>query len=210
MSGFAHFFHDEFGFNVLMPDARGHGASEGTYIGFGWPERLDYLEWIDWAINKNGHETQIALFGISMGGATVMMTSGENLPENVKVAIEDCGYTSAYEELLYQFNRIFPGNNPSVIEKTSQLTKKRVGYTFEEASAFNQVRKSKTPTLFIHGEADSFVPFEMVYKVHDACASEKALYTVPDAGHSKSFDLNPDEYKRQVRTFMGKHMTIPG
>lgn len=33
-------FHQQ-GYNVLLPDARAHGQSQGKYIGYGWPERYD-------------------------------------------------------------------------------------------------------------------------------------------------------------------------
>jgi fermentation-respiration switch protein FrsA (DUF1100 family) len=75
----------------LIPDARGHGYSEGDYIGFAWHERLDYLKWIDYLININKN-VRIALFGLSMGGATVMMVSGEELSKQMKSIVEDCGY----------------------------------------------------------------------------------------------------------------------
>ena len=46
MSVFAKMYHD-WGYNVLAPDARGHGKSQGDYIGFGWPDRKDYVQWIE-------------------------------------------------------------------------------------------------------------------------------------------------------------------
>ena len=96
-------FHDA-GFNVLAPDDRGQGQSEGNYIGYGWPDRLDYLKWINQIIKKQGKQSQIALYGVSMGGATVMYLSGEKLPPQVKSIVEDCGYTSIIDELAYQVN----------------------------------------------------------------------------------------------------------
>ena len=86
----------EQGWNVLLPDMRTHGESEGKYIGMGWLDRLDVLKWID-LIRERDEQAQIILHGVSMGGATVMMTSGEALPENVRAVIDDCGYTSVWD-----------------------------------------------------------------------------------------------------------------
>ena len=205
MSAFARFYHEEFGYNVLMPDARGHGASGGDYIGFGWPERRDYVRWIDWVIARNGQESRIVLHGISMGGATVMMASGEALPANVAAIVEDCGYTSVYEELAYQIKTMYKLAPEPIVPDTSRLAMRRAGYSFEEASALDQVRKSETPTLFIHGDADSFVPFEMVYRLFEACAAEKELFVVPGAGHGQAFAVDPAAYVARVRAFLARH-----
>src|SRR5699024_5599897 len=40
------FYYDQ-GFDILIPDARGHGESEGDYIGYGWHDRFDYQSWVD-------------------------------------------------------------------------------------------------------------------------------------------------------------------
>lgn len=205
MSTFAKMYHD-WGYNVLVPDARGHGESEGNYIGFGWPERKDYVKWIDKVIATNGKDAQITLYGISMGGATVMMTSGEKLPENVKAIVEDCGYSSVKDELSYQLKEMF--NLPSfpLVNVTSGITKVRAGYFFGEASSVNQLHKNKTPMLFIHGEADTFVPFEMLAKVYAATDAPKEKYVVPGAEHGKAYDVNPEKYKATVSTFLEKYI----
>lgn len=141
MANYAKMFHD-LGYNVLVPDARGHGKSEGDYIGFGWHERKDYVKWIDQVLETNGQSEEIVLYGISMGAATVMMTSGESLSTNVKAIIEDCGYSSVNEELAYQLNELFSLPPFPLIQVTSLMTKIRAGYFFGEADAIKQLEKT--------------------------------------------------------------------
>ncbi len=205
MSSYAKIYYD-MGYNVLLPDDRGHGKSDGDYIGFGWMDRKDYLKWIDFIINKVGNESQIVLHGVSMGGATVLMTSGENLPSAVKAIVSDCAYTSVQAELEYQMKRLYKLPSFPILDSTSLMTKIRAGYSFEEASALEQVKKSKTPTLFIHGDADKFVPYSMVHQLYDACSSEKDLLIVPGAGHGTAFATDIAGYKAKVREFVEKYV----
>ena len=108
MGAYAAMFH-QLGYNVLIPDARAHGDSQGKYIGYGWPERYDERKWINRLIKENGADSQIVMFGVSMGGATTMMTSGIKLPSQVKAFIEDCGYTSVNAELMHEAKDLSPG-----------------------------------------------------------------------------------------------------
>lgn len=206
MGNLAQMYSDKLGYNVLLPDARGHGDSEGNYIGFGWPERKDYVRWIEQVIQHSGDQAQIVLHGVSMGGATVLMTSGEKLSSNVKAVVEDCGYTSAKEQLAYQLKRMYHLPSFPLIQTTSLVTKLRAGYYFGEASALEQVKKSVTPTLFIHGDEDLFVPTEMVYKLFENGSSEKKLVIVPGAGHGQARFVNPEAYDREVSEFLGAYV----
>lgn len=206
MGTYAKFYHDVLGYHVLMPDARGHGASEGDYIGFGWPERKDYLLWIKRVIEVVGQDAKIILHGVSMGGATVMMVSGEELPEQVKAVIEDCGYTSVEDELGYQLKRLYHLPSFPILNATSLLTKLKAGYSFSEASALNQLKKNKLPILFIHGGKDTFVPTEMVYRLYDNCKAPKELLVVEGAGHGLSYSVDRKSYENKVLEFIGSYV----
>ncbi|RIX60539.1 alpha/beta hydrolase [Paenibacillus nanensis] len=207
MGSLAQMYNEILGFNVLLPDARGHGRSEGGFIGFGWPERRDYVGWIQQILHKNGGNSEIVLHGISMGGATVMMTSGEELPSQVKAIIEDCGYTSAKEQLAYQLRRMYKLPAFPLLHATSLITKLRAGYSFGEASALKQVKKSKTPMLFIHGDADVFVPFRMVKPLYESAQVQKELLIVPGAGHGLARQTNPRLYDETVIRFLSQYMS---
>ncbi|MBO0411364.1 alpha/beta hydrolase [Enterococcus hulanensis] len=204
MPQYAKIYHD-LGYNVLMPDARGHGKSEGDYIGFGWHERKDYLQWIDRVVKKDP-QSEIVLHGVSMGGATVMMTSGEKLPDNVKAFVEDCGYSSVKGELNYQLKQMF--NLPSfpLIPVTSLVTKIRAGYFFGEADAIKQLNKNKRPMLFIHGDKDDFVPYSMLAEVYAATKGPKEQYVVHGAKHAEALSSDPSMYQKKVTEFIQKYV----
>lgn len=208
MGNLAALWHDELGFNVLIPDARGHGASEGNYVGFGWHERKDYLQWIAWVLDEVGDDAEILLHGVSMGGATVAMTSGEDLPDNVKVIVADCAYTAVEDVLAYQLKQLYGLPAFPLVPSTSVVTQVRAGYSFGEASALEQVKKTRVPMLFIHGDADTFVPVEMVYPLFEAHAGEKELLIVPGASHGTSYVQQPEMYEDAVIDFVGRYIAL--
>lgn len=194
------------GYSVLAPDARAHGTSEGRIRGMGWLERKDALKWIDLLIQRD-ENCKIALFGVSMGGATVMMTSGEEaLPKQVFACVEDCGYTSAWDEFSFQLKSMFRLPSFPILNLSSLVTKIRGGYGFKEASALSQVKKCRVPMLFIHGREDSFVPFSMLDELYNAAECSKRKLVVEGAGHAKSSSVDPDTYWGTVEGFLNQYL----
>lgn len=207
MAAFAREYHAA-GYHVLMPDARGHGHSEGRYIGFGWHERKDYTRWIAELVRRVGEDAQIVLHGISMGGATVLMTSGEQLPAQVKCIVSDCAYSSVRDILSYQLKRLYKLPSFPFVPITSLVCRLKAGYFFSEASAVRQVSKADKPILFIHGGSDTFVPTTMVHKLHEAAApADKPLLIVPGAQHGTAYTTDPDAYRGEVLAFLSRHLS---
>ena len=92
-------------------------------------ERKDYQQWVQLLINEENAES-IILHGFSMGAATVLMTSGEELPSEVKGVVADCAYTSVEEELTHQLKHMYHLPAFPLIEVTSVVTKIKAGYSF--------------------------------------------------------------------------------
>ena len=201
--GAAKVYHDDWGCNVLLPYLGGHGRSEGL-VSMGWQDRIDVTAWINYLVREYDNP-KIILHGCSMGGATTMMTTGENLPPNVVCAVADCGYTSVWDEYTVQAKSIFHLPPFPVLTALNTVVKHRLGFSLKDASCVEQVKKSKTPTLFVHGDADEFVPFWMLDKVYDACAAEKDKLVVHGAGHSEAcYAL--DLYYGAIRKFAGQYL----
>ena len=205
MSDKSKYFYD-MGYNVLIPDLRGHGKSEGDYIGMGWKDRLDIISWINFIIKENPN-AEIVLHGTSMGAATVLMTSGENLPSNVKAIVADCAYTSAWDEFSYQLETYLKVPSYYILNVTNMVTKLKAGYSLKEASALECVKKATVPILFIHGDKDKFVPYSMMDKLYDATSSPKEKLTIEGGEHANSDLVSPFLYWLTVEDFLNQYVT---
>ena len=200
--GFYADFYHRCGYNLLMVDDRGHGQSEGKYIGFGCPDRLDVLCWADWLKKRFGDDCRTLLHGISMGGATVLLAGGEaQLEPSVCGIIDDCGYTSAWEEQRYQLKNSFHLPAFPLLYVADLCCRLCAGYSFRQADALAAVKNIRVPVLFIHGDADDFVPTEMGYRLYEACQAKKKLLIVRGAIHADSYLTDKLAYEAAVREF---------
>jgi len=196
----------EQGFQVLTPDLRACGESDGDYVGMGWLDKSDILKWIDWILQKDP-EAEILLHGVSMGAATTMMTSGENTPDQVKLFVEDCGYTSVWDIFASELKLRFGLPTFPVLYSASAMSKIKAGYSFGEADALEQVKKCTKPMLFIHGDVDNFIPYEMLDVLYTAKPGDnKQKLTVAGAGHGESYYADPDTYWSTVFDFVGQYI----
>jgi len=197
-------YRDDFNYNVLFPDLQYHGYSEGNHIQMGWFDRFDIEKWIEVA-HDIFQDDFMVLHGVSMGGAAVMMTSGDHLPPYVRCFVEDCGYSSVILQFNNNRRQSFWFVPPDVLQSASLVTKKRYGWGFWEASSLKQLAKCERPMLFIHGDADDFVPFSHLQKNYDAkVKGYKEMWVAEGAVHAHAFAKHPEEYKQHVRDFLEK------
>ena len=197
-------YRDEFNYNVLFPDLQYHGYSEGDHIQMGWYDRLDIEKWIPVA-HDIFQDDFMVLHGVSMGAATVMMTSGDPLPDYVRCFVEDCGYASVIRQFNNNRRQDFRFIPPDVLQSASLVTRLKYGWGFWEASPVKQLAKCDRPMLFIHGDADDFVPFSHLQLNYDAKTSGyKEMWVAPGAVHANSYASYPEEYTRRVRDFLAK------
>ncbi|MEC2160636.1 alpha/beta hydrolase [Virgibacillus halodenitrificans] len=207
MGLYGQYYYENLGYNIFMPDFRGHGQSEGDYIGFGWHDRLDLIDWIHILSTKLGPDSEYVLHGVSMGAASVLMASGEEeLPKSVKAIISDSPYTSVYDMFKYQLGRMYHVPAFPVLPTTSVVTKIKAGYSLKEASALKQVQKAEVPILYIHGNADTFVPTSMAEKLYKNTSSEKDFISFDNAGHGEALVTKKDKYVDKLNSFLEKYI----
>ena len=196
---------EHFGMDLLLVDDAAHGASEGRRIGFSWNDRKDCLQWCRWIVERFGPEEKILLQGISMGAATVLNAAGEEgLPPNVRWVVADCSFSSLKREILHVMKQRFHLPAFPLYYMASGFCRLLNGFFCGTANVVRRTARIQVPVLFIHGDADRFVPTEMVHELYDACTAPKALLIVSGARHGESFLLEPDAYETAVRGLLEK------
>ncbi len=197
----------ERGYNALIVDHRAHGKSEGQYVGFGILDRFDCLKWIEYVIGRLGDDSEIVLYGVSMGASTVLMASGsDELPENVKAIISDCAFTSPYDVFKHILKRDYHLPPRPIMDINERMCREKAGYGFRDYSTLDAVKKAPCPILFIHGKEDKFVPTDMTLKNYEACTGEKRLLLVENAGHAASLYENKELYENTVTEFLNAYL----
>lgn len=187
--------------SVLYAEQRGQNGSGGEYMGFGLTERYDCLDWVNWAICRCGSSLPIYLAGISMGAATVLMSSDLNFPPNVHGIMADCGFTSPKEiwkhvaknnlHIVYGLRSVF----------ADMACRRKINMSSDGYSSEDALKKTNIPVLFVHGTDDKFVPVEMTYQNYKACNSPKRLLVVPGADHAMSYYIDRQSYENAVKSF---------
>ena len=146
-------------------------------------------------------DAKIILTGVSMGAATVLVTAGCELPQNVVGVLADCGYTSPEAIIKDVVRKI---HLPSFIFYPFIALGARIygGFSLEEKSPIEAMKAAKLPIIFFHGDNDAFVPHEMSVENYNACASEKKhLVITKGAGHGLCYVIDKDGYVRELKNF---------
>ena len=193
------------GMNILLPDQRSHGNSEGKYITFGVKESRDMQSWIAFH-NQTFGKFPLILSGLSMGASTMLYLADVDLPDNVKGIIADCGFTSPREIIKTVFHRVIHLPAAPTLWVADLFTRLFAGFSLTEKDTRNTLQNSKLPVLLVHGVDDGFVPCEMTRQAYAVCKEPKELLLVEGADHGVSFLTDKERYVGTVTAFLQKHV----
>ena len=189
------------GRNALLVDHRASGRSEGKVISFGINESRDCVDWVRYVTEHIDPDAKIFIGGVSMGASTVQLACARGLPENVVGLLSDCGYSSAKRII----KKVIADMHlpPDLCYPFVKLGARIYGrFDLEEISPEEAMKKCTLPIIFLHGDRDKFVPFEMSEESYNACASKhKRLVKIEGAGHGLAFPAAQDIYVKEVADF---------
>ncbi len=189
---------------VLYVEQRGQQGSGGDTISFGLCERYDIIEWVNWA-QIRFPELPIYLCGVSMGASSVLMSSSLGLPRRVHGIIADSGFTSPIEIWRHVISHNLRLPYALYSRAARRECERRTGQSADSCSTLTALSECRVPVLFIHGDADSFVPIEMTYRNYSACPSPKRLFVIHGANHCMGYYIDPVGYEREMSNFWEKY-----
>lgn len=194
------------GFNVLIYDSRRHGESEGPSITWGYYEKYDLDQWVDWVeqLHPGGI---IGVHGVSMGAATALEHAKINEPaRRVKFYVADSAYAGLEDLLTQQIDATAHIHNPfwtkMLLKYSSAAAYAGSHFWYSQVSPVRSVRDVSTPILYLHGESDKLVPVRMCYQLYAATKGYRDIHIFPNSGHVAAIFEHKEEYTRTVSEFV--------
>ncbi len=205
MAQFAYHFYD-LGFNILLPDARGCGESEGNSLTFGTDDARDVPLWIDKIIDLDP-DAVIFLYGLGMGGSAVTVAAGEQLPSNVKGVIEDSGYNDLEAVFKHNVKNLYNKSSFPALAIAKIYTESAKGWSYDVPLIEESVKKIEIPILFIHGGDDKIVPVDQSNDMFEACQGKDSDHVyMTGAAHCRGMHTDSVKYWRYVDEFILSNM----
>ncbi len=199
--------HEE-NYHVIAVHQRSHRKSEGKYVCYGLKERHDAIRWRKKAGEIFGDDMPVALMGLSMGGATVLMASdlADKNDRALRCIVADCPFISPWtiiSEVMRKRYRVpaFP-----LIYFTNLWFRILARCKLRETTALKSISSSHLPALIFHGDADTFVASEHSKTIAKNSPHNTKLVLIPNADHAAAIFHDEQLYKKELFEFLDKHM----
>jgi pimeloyl-ACP methyl ester carboxylesterase len=185
--------------HVLLFDFRGHGASGGHTISFGYREKLDVAAAIDHVRTRRPQQAQEVIgLGVSMGTAALIEAAAEVEPALDGVII-DSGFASAgdlVDGVLGDFPELV---RPWLSGLGVPLASLHAGCWLPGIRPIDHVHQLRAPVLFIHSQGDRLLPPEQAQHLFQHAAEPKTLWIADTEGHASVLILAREEYLQRVQ-----------
>lgn len=196
------------GYNVLIYDARAHGESGGPSATWGFYEKYDLDQWIDWLKKRQPHGI-VGVHGVSMGAATALEHAGLNEAlKQVDFYVADSAYADLEELLTQQIGATIPGYSPlwvkALLKYSSAVAYLDSRFYYHQVSPLQTVGCVTTPILYFHGEEDTLVPVAMCFQLYNGTKGYREIHTFPAVGHAMAIFDQKAEYRRLIHDFLQK------
>lgn len=163
-------------------------------------------EWRDLAAaaryaRRNGAR-RLVLVGYSMGGALVtQFMQRSHLRDEVGALVLDAPALDWKSILAFNAEEMgLPGFFCLPVEWAINA---RIDPDWDSLDALDHTGDFQLPVLLFHGEEDEVVPISDSEQFAAALPDWVTFYAVPHAGHTQSWNVDPERYEQRLNTFLG-------
>ena len=199
----SHMLHHS-GYHVLLPDARRHGESGGTYCTYGYYEKFDVMKLIDMICSRTDITTgKIGVFGTSMGAAVALQSAA--IDERIAAVIAENSFAtlrSIFDDYQKRMIKVpFHYLRNLVIRRSESIAH----FKASDVSPLQAVEEMKTPLLIVYGDMDLHIAHRYSLMLYRAASGPKELYAIEGAAHNNTWHLAGAAYEHTLLSFFGTH-----
>lgn len=194
----------EKGYNILMPDNRAHGESEGNCVSYGVYETEDVNQWLQLICEKYGDDSQIIVHGDTLGAAAALMASA-NYPEQVAFTVAESPVANLYDAAAYMMKNQF-SSIPFFLWIGDWYCNKAYGFHLKDVNMCDAVQQSDTPLLILSGLEDTVVDPENAVAIQAASGADCQIFGIEDGTHGLLYAKHSDEIKQSIDRFIGEYI----
>lgn len=189
--------------SVLAVSQRAHGESGGTYTSLGLLEASDTHMWLEKLRELCGESCPLILYGSGMGGAAVLYSLGESLPDNVIAAVSESGYPCAKALMKHIIKHEYHMRAFPTLQLLCLFGRMNWHGRAAGSDACENLKTSKLPLLLSYGKADTRIQPEMTKAAYEASpAPQKKLVECEKAGHGACTLSEPEKYFGELDAFL--------
>jgi pimeloyl-ACP methyl ester carboxylesterase len=193
----------QLGFDVLVPDLRAQGASEGRYCTFGFYEKNDVSVWIDTLLARRP-AGRLGIYGNSLGGAIALQALSADARLGFGV-VESTFHD--LESVVAAYGRRYVGVESrwlarQVLARAARLAR----FEPDSVRPYRDAEHIHQPVFMAHGTADERIPYGFGRQNFEHLAgTTNTWYEVPGAGHVDLWQKGGDAYRRALEEFLRQH-----
>ncbi len=188
-------------YNAIALDLRAHGNSEGDYCTFGFNEKEDVRDLINYLEKQKKSNIPYGIWGHSLGGAISFQALA--IDKRIKFGIIESTY-SEFDKITEDYGKYYMGFDAGFIRKDIvERGCKLAGFNMDKVNPVEYCPKITQPVLIIHGADDKKIDIKYAYENYKALGSlQKKFIRVEKAGHNNLWSVGNKKLFGQIFNFI--------